>query len=122
MLVFKKKWKQQDELIIRFEAAVQKNKAGDDEYYFSYGPLVLCHPFTHQETTTRTFTAGGLVELSCTPAENLRYTCTGALPVEDEKGENRFLLEVNEQQKKIRLVPMAHSILRQVSFRQQATH
>lgn len=122
MLVFKKKWKQQDELIIRFEAAVQKNKAGDDEYYFSYGPLVLCHPFTHQETTTRTFTAGGLVELSCTPAENLRYTCTGALPVEDEKGENRFLLEVNEQQKKIRLVPMTHSILRQVSFRQQATH
>jgi len=120
-LVFKKRWKQQDELIIRFEAAIQKNQTNGDEYYFQYGPLVLCHPLNSTEVITKTYTIAGLTDFNCLPLKETVVELNGALPVQDATVKNHFHAEIKpagtDQPEVILLVPMAGTTLRQVTFK-----
>jgi DUF1680 family protein len=120
-LVFKKRWKQQDELIIRFEAAIQKNQTNGDEYYFQYGPLVLCHPLNSTEVITKTYTIAGLTDFNCLPLKETVVELNGALPVQDATVKNHFHAEMKpastDQPEVILLVPMAGTTLRQVTFK-----
>jgi DUF1680 family protein len=120
-LVFKKRWKQQDELIIRFEAAIQKNQTNGDEYYFQYGPLVLCHPLNSTEVITKTYTVAGLTDFNCLPLKETVVELNGALPVQDATVKNHFHAEMKpastDQPEVILLVPMAGTTLRQVTFK-----
>lgn len=119
-LVFTKAWKEQDELVIGFEAVI-KQKATADESYFQYGPLVLCHPLKSTELTTKTYTIAGLKEFNSVPQEKTAYEYTGELPVQDTLHKNRFTIEMKvsgrDQTEKLSLVPMALTILRQVTFK-----
>lgn len=122
-LVFKKSWKQQDELIIRFEAVVQKNQTSGNEYYFQYGPLVLCHPLGGTEVISKTYTIPGLKEFKCLPQEITVFEYTGVLPVQDTLYNNRFSVEMKaagkDQPQLIPLVPMSGTTLRQVTFKKK---
>ncbi len=120
-LVFKKSWKQQDELIIRFEAAVQKHQTNADEYYFQYGPLVLCQPLNSTEVITKTYTIADLKDFNCLPLKETVVEWNGALPLQDATVKNHFHAEMKaagtDQPERILLVPMAGTTLRQVTFK-----
>ena len=122
-LVIKKSWKKQDELIIRFEATINKNKVTGDEYYFQYGPLVLCHPLHSKEVETKAYTVAGLTEFNCLPVKETVFEFTGNLPVQDASNRNHFHVDMKADSKDhsemILLVPMAGTTLRQVTFKKK---
>lgn len=122
-LVFTKSWKQQDELLISFEAVVKKINTAGDECYFQYGPLVLCHQLASTEVITKTYAIPGLKEFNCLPLGKTVFEYDGALPVQDTLHKNRFSIEMQavgkNQPEKISIVPMAGTILRQVTYKKK---
>ena len=122
-LVFTKSWKQQDELLISFEAVVKKINTAGDECYFQYGPLVLCHQLASTEVITKTYAIPGLKEFNCLPLGKTVFEYDGALPLQDTFHKNRFSIEMQavgkNQPEKISIVPMAGTILRQVTFKKK---
>ncbi len=120
-LVFTKNWKKEDELLVRFESVVKRNRTAGNEYYYQYGPLVLCRAIPQQETITKKFGVAGLTERNCTPAESTEYEATSDWPVQDGGTQNHFIVQLKQagtgRLERILLVPMAHTVLRQVTFK-----
>lgn len=123
-LVYNKIWNKKEVLILSFETAVQMTKTADNEYYFQNGPLVLCRSIPHVEKITKTYSIPGFKEFAFHPLKEIRFEYGDKLPVRDPADKNRFMIEMKaagtDQPEVISLVPMAGTILRQVTFKMKA--
>lgn len=126
-LVFNKQWGRQDSFDISFEREVASRQAHNGEVYFEYGPLALCRPLDGEQTVTRQYGFDGFRESVYKPLDTVKFIYSG-LPIsvtpKNEKGKITtpgfsvpMVNPVTGRQEPVALVPMYHTILRQVSFR-----
>jgi len=124
-IVIHKTWKNNDKISIRFFPEPEVKKDANNEYYFTYGALVLAHPIAVTENITRNYPLPGFHDFQYRPVSLVVYKCAG----DTEPGikiENKDKLEfttsvfnpVSKKDEAIELVPMGKTILRQVSFSQ----
>jgi len=124
-IIMHKTWKNNDKISIRFFTEPEVKKDANNEYYFTYGALVLAHPIAVTENITRNYPLLGFHDFQYHPVSLVVYKCAG----DTEPGieiENKDKLEfttsvfnpVSKKDEAIELVPMGKTILRQVSFSQ----
>lgn len=125
-IIIHKTWKNNDKVTIQFfpESTVKKDL--NNEYYFTYGVLVLAHPIESTATITKQYPIKGFHDFQYKPVSLVVYQYINA----DESKvtiENKNKLEfkttmfnpITQRNESINLLPMGNTILRQVSFKQK---
>jgi DUF1680 family protein len=115
-IVINKKWSGKESFTIEWKAEIEKHEI-NNEIYFTYGGLVLALPIEAIETPKKVYYAD-FQDFEYVP-KNLtvyRYT-NNEMPVKDG---NNFTVNlynpIRQRMDKKQLVPMEHTILRQVTF------
>ncbi|WP_375443847.1 beta-L-arabinofuranosidase domain-containing protein [uncultured Fibrella sp.] len=108
------------ETVVRlaYETAVVTHTFADKETYFSYGPLIYAHPIEAEETVAKTFPVAGFADLkykSTNPA-TYRYVTDSPATYLNSTIEIKAKNDKTQAIEPIRLVPVAKTILRQVTF------
>jgi DUF1680 family protein len=124
-LVFKKEWSNREEINLSFESEVSLQKLSNGDVYFQYGPFVLCRVIKGVETVTKKYPLAGFHESVFYPLNTIayRYDSAAIIPQKGIGSKTPFLFTTqmfNAQSGKnepVPLVPMYHSILRQVTFK-----
>jgi DUF1680 family protein len=119
-LIFQQTWNKQTNLTISFTSKIVKKETANKEVYLESGPFVMCTVFDAKKTITKAFNIVGLNESIYKPVNNTTYHYTNNLvsPVSNSKNTFRTMMINSSTGKKeaITLVPMAKTILRQVTF------
>jgi hypothetical protein len=119
-LVFHRRWERQSSFDLVFDFQGERMDAGPRECYFRYGPLVLCRSLQAEQRVTRNYPVAGLRESVYTPLSPLRYQYDHAPLQPSSQGRIAFstqMVNVDTGRKElVELVPMAGTILRQVTF------
>ena len=122
-LVFQQTWDRKTQIRISFSSATLKKETWDKEVYFQNGPLVLCHPIEAAQTITKTYPNSNLRESVYVPVQPVIYQYDQDPLIRSEKATNQATIKMVQtatgSKEVIRLVPMAHTILRQVTFKQK---
>lgn len=122
-LVFEKQWSQTSTLAISFGSSLQVKTTGNQEVYFQSGALVLCSEIAGRQTITKSFGRTGLHESVYTPLAPAVWLYAGSQPTALPGSPHRYrialLNKATGQPEERTLVPMAKTILRQVSFATQ---
>ena len=124
-LVFRKSWSGKDDFNLVFESEVTTNKVLNGDVYFQYGPLVLCREVKGAEKVTKKYTTAGFQESVYLPLDTNTYIYNEApvsLKQDYDPGYPTFFSTQMIQQQSgktepVYLVPMYHTILRQVTFK-----
>jgi len=120
-IVVRRKWKSTDRIKLEFEAAPRVEQDLNDEYYFTYGPLVLAHALPATAQSTKSFPVQGFSDLIYTPAALVVYTYDGKPIQQAKKGKLLFKTTafnpVKQKTETITLQPVSQTILRQVTFK-----
>lgn len=103
---------------LAFKTAVTAHPFASNETYFSYGPLVYARPIPAQEAVVKTFPIAGFADRTYRPTDTATYRFLPNSPATylnsaitiQAKNEKTQAIE------SIRLVPVARTILRQVTF------
>ncbi|GAP73164.1 hypothetical protein SAMD00024442_64_8 [Candidatus Symbiothrix dinenymphae] len=118
-IVINKKWSGKETFTVEWKAEVEKHEL-DGETAFTYGALVLAVPFVANETPKRIY-ADGFQDFGYTPKSYLVYQYDASeMPVKAEEGEQfqvKLYNPVWQSMEQKTLVPMGHTLLRQVTFR-----
>jgi uncharacterized protein len=125
-IVIHKTWKNKDEISVQFFPEPSIKKDFNNEYYFTYGELVLAHPVASTSIITRQYPLKGFYDFKYKPVSLAvyQYKNNDAPKVTIE---NKNKLEftttmfnpVTQKNETIQLVPMGKTILRQVSFKKE---
>lgn len=120
MMVFSRTWKKEDVVEISFETSVQVRQAGKGQVSFMYGPLVLCAPLQGVQQITKTYPDASFRESIYRPLDQVSWQYTGETLVQPDKKKPEFrarlIDKVSGISKVVSMVPMFHTILRQVTF------
>jgi uncharacterized protein len=120
-LIFHQLWGKQNHLNISFSSKIIRKKTAGNEIYFESGPLVLCHPLEATQEITKTFSIAGLRESVYEPVHLSIYQYDGDSLLPAANNHNTFttwMVNSSTREKEaITLVPMAKTILRQVTFK-----
>lgn len=120
-IVVRRKWKSTDRIKLEFEAAPRVEQDLNDEYYFTYGPLVLAHALPATAQSTKSFPVQGFSDLMYTPAALVVYAYDGKPIQQAKKGKLLFKTTafnpVKQKTETITLQPVSQTILRQVTFK-----
>ena len=121
-IVIRKNWEGTQTVKLSFIPNVVVQEDLNAEKYFSYGALVLAAPLATKEEKTKSFPIPGFFNLKYSPETLNVYQYTGD-PVEAGTQPLHFkttLLNADSKKKEsVELVPMAKTILRQVTFKTQ---
>jgi uncharacterized protein len=123
-LIFKEFWKMENEFMISFKGELLARTDNKDELYFQYGPLVFCRPLQSEQIITKKYGMGRFQESIYEPIDTVAYQYAGAdFPKREFNGKNissGFVISMhnpsNGKKEPITLIPMFHTILRQVTF------
>jgi uncharacterized protein len=103
---------------LAFETSVLTHTFAEKENYFSYGSLIYAHPMAGQEETAKTFPVKGFADFKYRPIDTTTFGY-----IADNKAkfkDNTIELVVENKKTKtvetIKLIPVAKTILRQVTF------
>jgi DUF1680 family protein len=125
-LLFNKSWESNNAFELSFEMAKEERMAMNGDIYYEYGPLVLCREIAGFQTVTKRFDKMGFHESIYTTKDTVELIYTGSsgstLPVlKKTNGDFGFpalmLNPVTGEGENFLLVPMFHTILRQVTFK-----
>ena len=120
-LVFHQLWGKESQLMISFTSTISKKETANKEIYFESGPFVLCHVIEGKQDITKTYPFGGLRESTYKPiALTLYQYADDSLEPAEANGNTFKTSMINRSTGKkevIILVPMARTILRQVTFK-----
>jgi DUF1680 family protein len=123
-LVFEQVWKPETVLTLGFEAALVVKETVNKEVYFESGPWVLCHEITGRQTITKTYTIPGMRESVYAPVSPSvwLYDNDSVNPVAGRLNTYtiKMINSATGQKEELQLVPMARTILRQVSFERKS--
>lgn len=124
-LVFNKSWKETDGFNLGFESEVTTHQVSNGDVYFQYGPLVLCRDVKGSESITKNYAMSGFQESVYTPLETVSCIYKQA-PVKIQKYydtgypaffSTQMINGLSGKEEPVYLVPMYHTILRQVLFK-----
>ena len=103
---------------ISFESDIKENTFKNKEIYFTPGPLVYARPIASQEKITNTFPLKEFHDYQYLSIDQTayKYSVGSTIALYKSKVFGTFLNEKTLNQEKIELVPMAKTILRQVTF------
>lgn len=122
-LVFQQVWGEQTTLSVSFTSEIEKKETANKEIYFESGPFVLCHVLEAKQTIAKTFTLAGLQESVYTPVNPVVFQYDNELVSQETNLANSYttwmINSSTGKKEKIILVPMAKTILRQVSFQKK---
>lgn len=124
-LLFAKSWKEKDGFNLSFESGVTTHQVFNGDVYFQYGPLVLCREIKGTESVTKKYTKGGFQESMYVALDKNSYFYNQspiAILQDYDPGYPTFFSTqmIHQQSGRIEpvfLVPMYHTILRQVTFK-----
>ncbi|HVZ97943.1 MAG TPA: beta-L-arabinofuranosidase domain-containing protein [Chitinophagaceae bacterium] len=121
-IVINKIWKGNEKIVINFYPQPEVKKDLNNEYYFTYGALVLAHPVEATAAITRNYPLAGFHDFSYTPVSLVIYHSDGvpAIETEDIPGLRFSAMmynPVSHKDENIQMVPVGKTILRQVSFK-----
>ncbi|MEP6951170.1 MAG: beta-L-arabinofuranosidase domain-containing protein [Ginsengibacter sp.] len=125
-IIIHKTWENNDKVTIQFFPGPMAKTGLNNEYYFTYGALVLGHPIESTATITKEYALKGFHDFQYKPVSLVVYQYINA---NESKVtiENKNRLEfatmmfnpITQKNDSIELVPMGNTILRQVSFRRK---
>jgi DUF1680 family protein len=120
-LVFQQVWNKENKLTISFSSKLIQKETADKEIYFVNGPLVLCHPIEAEQAITKTYNLTDLRESVYQPTQPAIYQyeqdqVQPSAPFNNSYSTQMLNLTTGKKEV-IRLVPMAKTILRQVTFK-----
>jgi DUF1680 family protein len=124
-LVFRKKWNANDSFDVSFDREVSIQQANNGDIYFEYGPLVLCKKISGEQTVTKDYRMGGFKELIYLQHDTLAWQFSG-IPISTKRADkkntlpdfaNQMYNPSNGKIEPVILVPMFHTISRQVTFK-----
>jgi DUF1680 family protein len=125
-IVIHKTWKNKDAITVQFFPQPSVKKDFNNEYYFTYGALVLAHPVASTSIITRQYPLKGFYDFKYRPESLVvyRYINDDAREVTTEnKNKLEFTTTLfnpdTQKNETIQLVPMGKTILRQVSFKKE---
>ncbi|MBL7757560.1 MAG: glycoside hydrolase family 127 protein, partial [Chitinophagaceae bacterium] len=122
-IVVRKKWKGTEKVKLDLMAAPRVEQDINNEYYFTYGPLVLAHALPATAEQTKSFPLKGFSDLMYTPSRLVVYTYDGK-PIQQVKNKKLLFKTIvfnptSKKQETITLRPVAQTILRQVTFKEK---
>lgn len=105
-------------LNLAFETSVKQHAFTEKENYFSYGPLVYARAIAGKEETAKAFGLKDFVNLKYRAVDTTTYHYVADSQAKFEENEIQILAKNNKTQaiEPIILVPVAKTILRQVTF------
>jgi hypothetical protein len=127
-LVFRRFWKTNDSFEVTYEKVKEEQMAGNGDIYYDYGPLVLCRELNGIQKITKNYGVYGLQESIYYPLDTVALIYTGGsgstLTLID-KSPNKIpylfvtgmINPATGKGEMVVLVPMFHTILRQVTFK-----
>jgi hypothetical protein len=119
-IVIGKTWQGTQEVNITFYPDILQQEDVNHETYFTYGGMVLALPVAYSEAKTKAYPVQGFYDLSHTPQRLVVYEYAGE-PITQVDGTLSFKTvlfnPISQQKETVMLVPMAQTILRQVTFR-----
>lgn len=119
-LVFEQLWGKQSDLTISFTSEIVKKETANKEIYFESGPFVLCRVIEAKQTITKAFNIAGLNESVYKPVHPVLFQYDNDLISPETNLANTFATKMinssTGKKEEILLVPMAKTILRQVTF------
>jgi DUF1680 family protein len=122
-LIFEQLWGKQTDLAISFTPEIVKKETANKEVYFESGPFVMCHEIDAIQTITKSFNIAGLNESVYKPVSHTVYQYDNNLVNPAANLRNTFrtsmINSVSGIKEEILLVPMANTILRQVTFQKK---
>ncbi len=120
-IVINKVWKGNEKIVINFYPQPEVKKDSSDEYYFTYGVLVLAHPVAATESITRDYPLPRFHDYEYRPDSLVIYRAD-KLPQIEIRDENKLQFSTvmydpsSGSDETIPLAPVGRTILRQVSF------
>jgi DUF1680 family protein len=122
-IVVRKKWKGTEKVKLDLMAAPRVEQDSNNEYYFTYGALILAHALPATAEHTKSFPLKGFSDLMYTPSRLVVYTYDGK-PLQQVKNK-KLLFKItvfnptSKKEETITLRPVAQTILRQVTFKEK---
>ncbi len=124
-LVFTESWNKKDSFTLHFDAEVTVHPDKNGEIYFQYGPLVLCRQINGTDSITKKYGIKGFQEKMYRSSESnsLLYNKAPVIPTKKYVSGSPVVFTTTFIQKKsgeaetAYLIPMYHTILRQVTFK-----
>ncbi len=120
-LIFEQLWGKQTDLTISFTSEIVKKETANKEVYFESGPFVMCRAIDAIQAKTRAFNIAGLNESVYKPVNHIVYQYDNNLVSPAANLKNTFRTSMinsgTGKKEEILLVPMAKTILRQVTFK-----
>ena len=124
-IVISKKWNVIDSVEVVYDFSAEVKPAGGNQVFIEAGPLVYCLPAAAEPTVTRTFSFGSLKEINYRSSNSINYKVSLMNPatIVSPNVINMNMLNLQtEKWEKVRLVPMAGTILRRVTFDVEKLH
>jgi uncharacterized protein len=125
-IIIHKIWKNNDAITVQFFPEPTIKKDLNNEYYFTYGALVLAHPIASTSTITKEYPLKGFYDFQYRPISLVVYQSeNNDVPkvVIENRNELQFSTamfnSLTRKNETIQLVPMGKTILRQVTFKQK---
>jgi DUF1680 family protein len=120
-LVFRQRWEKQVAFDLSFDFQPEQKAVAGGASYFQYGPLVLCRPLPAEQKVTRVFNQAGLRESIYVPLSPVDYRYAQAplvrVPQDKLLFRTQMVQSATGHMEPVDLVPMAGTILRQVTFK-----
>lgn len=124
-LVFRKMWNLNDAFELSFEREATMQRQNNDDIFFEYGPLVLCREIPCVQTVTKKYSRVGFQESMYKPLDTVALQYPD-LPFAEIKAKGDNILPgfsysmhnpSSNKNQPVTLVPMFHTILRQITFK-----
>jgi DUF1680 family protein len=123
-IIIHKTWNNDDKVIIQFYPEPIVKKDLNNEYYFTYGALVLAHPVASTSTIIKQYPLKGFYDFKYRPESLVVYQyINDDAPKVTIESKNKLEFTTTmfnpatQKNEAIQLVPMGKTILRQVSFK-----
>ena len=108
----------QTRIRLAYDTSVLTHSFAGKETYFSYGPLVYAHPIVAKEEVAKAFPIGGFFDLKYRAVDSTTYSYVADNQATYQQSVIQLRAKNNKTQaiETIRLIPVAKTILRQVTF------
>lgn len=103
---------------LAFDASVLTHSWSEHQTYFTYGPLVYAYPLDSQEEVVKAFPVGSFIDLKYHSVDSTTYSYVADHQATHHQATIQLRAKNNKTQviQTIHLVPVAKTILRQVTF------
>jgi len=122
-IIIQKKWSGKQIVTINFFPQIKTEQDANNEYYFTYGPLVLAHSIKSIADTTKYYPLPGFYDLKYSPQQLVVYKYDGEKVIQPSKEKLIFKTSafnpITKQQEEIELEPIGETILRQATFKRK---